>query len=159
MAVPFLRWKSPRCGRRNRSGRTSGSRHVLLDFFEDSLVIRRDFRIFRDPLVPDDPVGIEHEDGSLRHLLEAEPAEALVEHPVRGADRFVPIAQQGIVEAVLVLEDAMAVVAVRADPEHLRSPLLEVSHRAAPRAEPALANAPEIPDRKPPADGGTAELP
>src|SRR5881628_3416574 len=96
MATPSLRWNSPRCERRNRSGRTSGSRHVLLDFFEDSLVIRRDFRIFCDPLVPDDPVGIQHEDGSLRHPVEAEPAEALVEHPVRGADRLVPIAQQRI---------------------------------------------------------------
>src|SRR5436309_13556981 len=128
MATPSLRWNSPRCERRNRSGRTSGSRHVLLDFFEDSLVIRRDFRIFCDPLVPDNPDGIQHADGSLRHPVEAEPAEALVEHPVRGADRLDPIAQQQTVEAVLFLEDAMAVVAVPADPEHLRPPLLTVLH-------------------------------
>src|SRR5437867_1014838 len=158
MATPSLRWNSPRCERRNRSGRTSGSRHVLLDFFEDALVIRRDFRIFCDPLVPDDPVGIQHEDGSLRHPVEAEPAEALVEHPVRGADRLVPIAQQRIVEAVLFLEDAMAVVAVRADPEHLRTPLLKVSHRVAHRAELALAHIREVPDVERQDDGASAEF-
>src|SRR2546426_3362059 len=139
MAVPFLRWKSPRCGRQDRSGRTSGSRHVLLDFLEDSLVIRRDFRIFRDPLVPDDPIGIQHEHGSLRHAVEAERSEALVEHPIRGADRLVPIAEQRIVEAVLFLEDPMAVVAVRTDPGKLRTPLLKVPPRGAPRADLAPA--------------------
>src|SRR5438094_10422026 len=40
----------------------------------------------------------------------------------------------------------MAVVAVRANPEHLRTPLLKVSHRVAHRAELALAHVREVPD-------------
>src|SRR2546422_9007462 len=112
MAAPFLPWKFQKSRRQDRSRCTSGSRHVLLDFLEDSLVIRRDFRIFRDPLVPDDPIGIQHEHGSLRHAVEAERSEALVEHPIRGADRLVPIAEQWIVEAALFPGSPLAVVAV-----------------------------------------------
>src|SRR2546428_4207287 len=40
----------------------------------------------------------------------------------------------------------MAVVTVRADAEHLRTPLLEVSHRVTHRAELALAHVREVPD-------------
>src|SRR5881397_1640238 len=158
MATPSLRWNSPRCKRRNRSRRISGSRHVLLDFLEDSVVVRRDFRIFRDPLVPNDPVGIQQEHGALRHALQTKRSEALVEHPVRRADGLVPIAEQRIVEAVLLLEDPMAVVAVRTDPEHLRAPLLKVSHRVAQRAELALAHVREVPDVERQDYGASAEL-
>src|SRR2546430_6433473 len=109
-------------------------------------MVWRDLRVLRDPLVPDDPVRVEHEDRSFRHALEAETSEAIVEHPVRRADLLVPVAQQRVVEVVLFLEDAMAVVTVRADAEHLRTPLLEVAHRVAHRAELALAHVREVPD-------------
>src|SRR5256712_6321343 len=109
-------------------------------------MVRWDFWILRDPLVPDDPVRVEHEDRPFRHALQAETPEAIVEHPVRRADFLVPVAQQRVVEVVLFLEDAMAVVTVRADAEHLRTPLLEVSHRVTHRAELALAHVREVPD-------------
>src|SRR3989442_15726350 len=109
-------------------------------------MVRWDFWILRDPLVPDDPVRVEHEDRPFRHALQAETPEAIVEHPVRRADFLVPVAQQRVVEVILFLEDAMAVVTVRADAEHLRTPLLEVSHRVTHRAELALANVREDPD-------------
>src|SRR2546427_8514017 len=109
-------------------------------------MVRWDFWILRDPLVPDDPVRVEHEDRPFRHALQAETPEAIVEHPVRRADFLVPVAQQRVVEVILFLEDAMAVVTVRADAEHLRTPLLEVSHRVAHRAELALAHVREVPD-------------
>src|SRR2546425_9201003 len=104
MAAPFLPWKFKKSRGQARSRCPSGSRHLLLDFLEDSLVVRRDFRIFRAPLVADDPACIQHEHGSLRHAVEAERSEAIVEHPIRGADRLVPITEQRIVEAGLLLE-------------------------------------------------------
>src|SRR2546428_7107956 len=52
----------------------------------------------------------------------------------------------------------MAVVAVRADPEHLRTPLLKVSHRVAHRAELALAHIREVPDVERQDHGATAEF-
>src|SRR5256712_14206361 len=121
-------------------------------------MVRWDFWILRDPLVPDDPVRVEHEDRPFRHALQAETPEAIVEHPVRRADFLVPVAQQRVVEVILFLEDAMAVVTVRADAEHLRTPLLEVSHRVAHRAELALAHIREVPDVERQDHGATAEF-
>src|SRR5438445_4040397 len=108
-------------------------------------MVRWDLWILRDPFVPDEPVRVEHEDRPFCHALQAETSEPIVEHPVRLADLLVPVAEQRVVEMVLFLEDAMAVVAVRADAEHLRTPFLEVSHRVAHRAELTLAHVREVP--------------
>src|SRR5437870_13915739 len=102
-------------------------------------MVWRDLRVLRDPLVPDDPVRVEHEDRSFRHALEAETSEAIVEHPVRRADLLVLAAEQRVVEAVLFLEDALVVVTVRADAEHLRTLPLVLAHAVAHRAELASA--------------------
>src|SRR5207253_2538866 len=77
---------------------------------------------------------------------------------VRRADRLVPVAEQRIIELVLLFEDPMAVMTVRADPEHLRAPLLEVSHRIAHRAELALAHVREVPDVERQDDRASAEF-
>src|SRR3989442_5899787 len=121
-------------------------------------MVRWDLWILRDPLVPDDPVRVEHEDRPFRHALQAETSEPIVEHPVGLADFLVPIAEQRVVEEVLFLEDAMAVVTVRADAEHLRTPLLEVSHRVAHRAELTLAHVRKVPDVEGQDDRASAEF-
>src|SRR3989442_3256338 len=103
-------------------------------------MVRWDFWILRDPLVPDDPVRVEHEDRPFRHALQAETPEAIVEHPVRRADFLVPVAQQRAVEVDLFLEDPMAVVTVRADGARLRTSPLDVCHRVTHRSALALAH-------------------
>ena len=90
-------------------------------------MVRGNFRVFRDPSISDNPIAIEDEDGSLRYALEAEVAELVVLHSVRLRHRLVPIAQQRLVDPVLLLEHPMALVAVRADPEDGRAHLLEDS--------------------------------
>src|SRR5438309_2155981 len=134
------------CAPRRTRARTSGSRRELLDFFEDALVVRGNFRVFRDPSISDNPIAIEDEDGSLRYALEAEVAELVVLHSVRLRHRLVPVAQQGVVDPVLLLEHPMAVVAVRANPEDGRAHLLEDSQGVAQRAQLTLTHVREVPD-------------
>src|SRR2546428_5286490 len=115
------------CGPRTRSSRTSASRGELLDLVQDFLRIRRDLRIFRHPLVPDDAAPVQDEHGPLRDPFQADAAKAVVLNPVGPADRSVPIAQERIVEMILFLEYPGTGVAVRADSEHLRPHPLEVA--------------------------------
>src|SRR5437899_4548031 len=109
------------CATRRKSGSTSISRRELPDRLEDLRVVRWHARVFRDPLVSDDALPVEDEDGALRHARQTETPEAVVEDAVRLAHGPVPVAEERVVDAVLLLEDAMAVMAVRADAEHLRA--------------------------------------
>src|SRR2546423_15401343 len=127
------------CGRRTKASGTSASPGELLYFVQDFLRVGRDLRIFRHPLVPDDAASVQDEHGPLCDPFEPDAAKAVVLNPVGPADRSVPIAQERIVETILFLEDPVTVMAVRADPEHLRPHLLEVAEGIPEGAQLALA--------------------
>src|SRR5207247_3957269 len=130
-----LRWLRRPCGRQTRPGRNSDSRSEFLDFRKDRFRIRRHLRVFGDPLVSDHAAEVEDEHGSLGDALQAEAPEAIVLDPVGLADGPVPIPEQRIVEAVLLLEDPMTVMAVRSDAYHLRPHRLKAAEGAARAAQ------------------------
>src|SRR5205823_15066430 len=74
-----------------------------------------------------------------RDTPQAEGTEAVVLHAIRLAHGPVPVAQERVVDPVLLLEDPMAVVAVRADAEHLRPDRLQVAEGVPQRAQLSLA--------------------
>src|SRR5207237_8977963 len=124
----------------------AAARRWLLDFVVDLYRMGREPRIFRHSLVPEDAASVEDEHGAFRDPFETDASASVVLHPIGPAHGPVPIAQERIIEMFLFLEDPVAVMAVRADPEHLRTHRLEVAHGISEGAQLSLARVREVED-------------
>src|SRR5467141_4746673 len=94
LAAPsYHRRTRRRSGRRRKPERSWDSPRKFPDFLENLLVIRRDFRVFRNPFVPDGPRCVEDEHRAFRDAVEAEAPERIVLDSVRLAHGPIPVAQ------------------------------------------------------------------